>query len=88
MSKKNNANRIKVDPLEIVFLYEHSTPAVKRLILESLQTKHKGISLLLINKELTKLKSEYNKVIIEEARRILKEFKQVEFNSSKLEITN
>lgn len=85
MSKEINANRISVEPLEIVFLYENSTPAIKRLIFESLHPKHKEVNLLLINKELSKLKPEYNKLIIDEARRIIKEFKRVEFNSNKCE---
>lgn len=85
MSKEINANRISVDPLEIVFLYKNSTPAIKRLIFESLHPKHREVTLLLINKELSKLKDEYNRLIIEEARRIIKDFKRVEFSSNKCE---
>lgn len=73
--------RIEVSPLEIVFLYNNMTSTMKRMVADRLNENGLIAKRENIYRELQTLKKEYDAEIIFQARRILKEFKGLEFNN-------
>lgn len=73
---------MKVDAREILFFRENEPTAFSRVISESL--KSQGLDGLVTNRtfihtEIRTLKGSYNEIVINEARRLLKAIKGVEY---------
>ncbi|MBP3944389.1 hypothetical protein J5U18_12645 [Sphingobacteriaceae bacterium WQ 2009] len=73
--------KIEVSPLEIVFFYNNMTSTMKRMVADRLNENGLSAKRENIYRELQTLKKEYDAEIITQARRILKEFKGLEFNN-------
>jgi hypothetical protein len=70
---------MKVDPQEIVFIKENAPKAFPRLVQEGLEAQGIEIRREYIYVELSSIKDTYNPDIINEARRLLKAVKGVEY---------
>lgn len=66
---------MKVDARELVFLKENGPQNMAAMISEKT-----GVNRSSVNNELSRIKSEYNEIVIAEARRLVKAFNGVEFN--------
>lgn len=80
MSNKTTQRQIKLEPEEVLFLYKNCDAGIKSVVFERLKKQGYNYSKLLITKEVSKLKREYNPVIIAEIRAVLKENLDLEFN--------
>jgi len=73
--------KIEVDAREIIFIKENAPTALVSLIIESLETKNIKINRTQVHREITTIKKFYLKPVIEEARRLIKAIKGVEYNN-------
>ncbi|MGJ1407416.1 hypothetical protein [Sphingobacterium siyangense] len=80
MSNKTTPSQIKLEPEEVLFLYKNCNASIKSVVFERLKKQGYNYTKLLITKEVSKLKREYNPVIIAEIRAVLKENLDLEFN--------
>ncbi|MFD2962808.1 MULTISPECIES: hypothetical protein [Olivibacter] len=72
---------INVDAREILFIKEHAPKGFSRIIADSLQSEGITVDRVTVHKEISTLKTNYNKQVIETARRLLKAIKGVEFQA-------
>lgn len=71
---------MKVDARELVFLRENGPSNFSALISDNI-----GINRSTVNNELSRIKDNYNPVVINEARRLLKAIKGLEYSEAALE---
>lgn len=81
MSNKMNEKLLQVEPEEVLFFYQHCDASIKNVVFDNLVKTHPNITKRLVDKELTKLKKNYNAAVIHEARRVLKAVKGVQFQN-------
>ncbi len=82
MSNKTTQPQIKLEPEEVLFLYKNCDAGIKSVVHERLKAKGINVSKLLITKEISKLKREYNPVVINEVKVVLKDNLGLEYNPS------
>ncbi|WP_286753905.1 MULTISPECIES: hypothetical protein [Sphingobacterium] len=80
MSNKPTQSKISLEPEEVLFLYKNCNASIKSVVFERLKKQGHKYNKLLITKEVSKLKREYNPIIIAEIRSVLKENLGLEFN--------
>lgn len=71
--------KIKVDEKEIIFFTKNAPKGFVSLILEGLAEKGIKTNRMQIHREITTIKKSYAKPVIQEARRLLKAIKGLEF---------
>lgn len=72
--------KIEVDAREILFFKENAPNSLVSLIMESLSEQGHELNRTQVWRELTTIKKSYLKIVIEEARRLIKAIKGVEYN--------
>ena len=70
---------MRVDPEEILFMKEHAPTAFPRLVHEGLAAKGIKIRRERVYEELRSIKEDYREEVINEARRLLKAVKGIEY---------
>lgn len=73
--------KTKLDPKEILFIHENAPNGFAALVHQNLVQSGYSINRMQVHRELFTHKREYLKPVIEEARRLLKAIKQVEFSN-------
>lgn len=73
MSSKTAKKNVTVTPEELVFLFQHCTPAVKNVIFNRIKPNRPKLTKRKVANELTTLKKHYDNEIISTARLVLKE---------------
>lgn len=76
--------KTKLDPKEILFIHKHAPSGFASLVLDNLLEAGYTINRMQVHRELFTHKREYLKPVIDEARRLLKAIKNVEFSAQEV----